>query len=250
MPAFTSISRASVCAWLILFSLQTAQAGDANGRTLQPEEADFSNTPFTEYGEFNEEKDEEADTRFLQYGRFFGTSVGLGYETVTGNRGLLWQGGFPMIDLKLHYWLDFNFAINLGFYFAHHQYLAAEADGGQVNVNMAHVGVDLKYYFDTQNLSASISFASPFLILGVGSYTKTETTLSQESVDPDTALGLSLGAGLEFTIRPKKVYLLLEGKYHLPTFKDSQSTQFESSNGIADLTGNFVTVTGSILFTW
>ena len=82
---------------------------------MQPEEEDFSSSPFTEYGEFNEEQDEAADTKFFQYGRLFGVSLGLGFEGVTGNRGLLWQGGFPMIEMKVHYWFDFNVALDLGF---------------------------------------------------------------------------------------------------------------------------------------
>src|SRR5947209_990104 len=45
--------------------------GPRGDRTLQPEEEDFTNTPYTEYGEFNEEEEEAADTRFFQYGRFF-----------------------------------------------------------------------------------------------------------------------------------------------------------------------------------
>src|SRR5690348_7039292 len=62
-------------------------------RTLQPEEDDYKGTPFTEYGDFNDENEEDEDTKFFQSGRFFGVSAGLGFEGATGNRGAIWQGG-------------------------------------------------------------------------------------------------------------------------------------------------------------
>src|SRR4051812_45090894 len=96
---------------LLLFFPALGRA-EAKDRTLLPEEDDFSTTPFTEYGEFNnQEAEEEEDTKFFQYGRFFGLSIGFGTQGVTGNRGQLWQGGFPMVEFKLHYWFDFNIAM-------------------------------------------------------------------------------------------------------------------------------------------
>src|SRR5438045_3135633 len=86
--------------WLGLLASPVWAAG--TDQTLQPEEDDYSATPFTEYGEFNEEAEEATDQKFFQYGRFFGVSVGLGLDGALGNRAKLWRGGFPMIDFKLH----------------------------------------------------------------------------------------------------------------------------------------------------
>ena len=47
------------------WKLQYAGGSD---RTNKPEEDDFTQTPYTEYGSFNEEKEEEEDTKFFQYG--------------------------------------------------------------------------------------------------------------------------------------------------------------------------------------
>lgn len=220
-------------------------------KTFQPEEEDFSNTPFTEYGEFNEEADEEADAKFFAHGRFFGVSLGLGFEGVTGNRGVLYQGGFPMVDGKLHYWFDFNFAIDMDFYFASHFYETSTDNGGHVDVSLIHVGLDVKYYFDTKNLSSAISFANPYILAGFGAYSQTKSSFVQSTTEPaDTSIGMGLGGGLEFTLAPKKCYLEFEGKYHIVTFQDTFSTSFQSSNNIPDLTGGFYTFTANILFTW
>lgn len=217
-------------------------------KTLQSEEDDFSSTPYTEYGEFNEEEDEAAETRFLQHGRFFGVSLGLGYEGVLGNRSLLWQGGFPAVELKLHYWFDFNLAMDLGFYTASHFYETSVRNAGHVDAYIFRLGVDVKYYFDTKNVAAPISFAHPYVLLGAGSFSKTETSQTQATTTPDSAFGLSFGGGLEFVMSPRKTYFALEAKVHPLTFKDTYTPDYLPS--IDDLTGVFYTVMGSILFTW
>lgn len=241
-------------AWLLLPALAHADesASGASGekaKVYTPEEDDFSSTPFTEFGEFSEAADEEADAKFMAHGRSHGVSLGLGFEGVTGNRGAVYEGGFPMVDVKLHYWFDFNFAMDLNLYFASHSFTGGASDG-ETEVNLTHVGIDIKYYFDTKNLSAPITFANPYLIAGFGSYTQVKSTTEVNSTEAsDTGLGLAFGAGLEFAVSPKKCYLELEGRYHIVSFKDRFSSDFKSV-GINDLTGGLYTVSTSLLFTW
>ncbi len=216
------------------------------------ENEDYSESPIENYADSSQDEKQEAeDSKFYQYGRFFGVSLGLGYEAVDGNRGQLWQGGFPMVDFKLHYWFDFNIALDLGFYTAYHFYDAPNVNNlGHVDVNMFNVGMDVKYYFDTQNLAAPLSFANPYLALGFGTYTHTDSSVTQGGTPSSTtALGVRGGGGLEFAIKPKSIYFELEGKIHMIFFNDNYSGTF-SSMGIPDLTGNFYTVSGNLLFTW
>jgi opacity protein-like surface antigen len=236
-------------------SLARADLADPSpsGKSLTPEEDDFTGSPYTNYGEFNnQEAEEEADELFFQYGRFFGLSLGLGYEPVTGNRGLLYTGGFPTIEFKLHYWFDFNFALNIDVYSASHSFLNPNPAIGHTDVNIVHLGLELKYYFDTKDLSSTISFANPYIIGGVGPYTKTQTSAGVATPDTDTSIGLDVGAGLEFAVSPKKVYIEFEGRLHIVQFKDQFDTEFSAPNagGIPDLTGQLVTLTGAILFTF
>lgn len=225
---------------------ETSKGGEKAGKA---EDDDFSGTPFTEYGEFNEAAEEEEDAKFFQFGRFFGVSLGMGFQFVDGNRGALWQGGFPVVDFKLHYWFNFNIAVDMGFRTAQQYYDTTVQGLGHVDVNMLWVGIDIKYYFDTKDLSAPISFANPYLLLGTGNYSKTQTSNAQQTQDQDNSLGVSGGAGLEFTVSPRKVYFELEAKINVVTFKDTYTTDYQSA-GLQDLTGNFYTITGSLLFTW
>src|SRR6185295_11309278 len=162
-----------------------------------------------------------------------------GYDHVTGNRGILWQGGFPTLEFKLHYWFDFNFAMCLDVISASHSFDDPDPAFGHEDVTLTHLGLELKYYIDVKNLSSTITFANPYIIAGVGPYTKSETSLAAGATDTDTSIGFSAGVGMEFAVSPKKVYFEFEGRVHVVNFKDTFTTKFQgaSSLGLDDLTG-------------
>lgn len=225
------------------------------GRTVTPEEDDYRQTPYTSFGEFSDEEEAE-DTRFFQYGRFFGVSLGLGYEGALGNRGSLYTGGLPAFSLRVHYWFDFNFALTLGIYSAKHQYTGSKDSGGsnaqKNDVNIFAFGSELRYYFDTKDATAPITFAGPFLQVGVGSYSKSENDVGSPGSDSkNAALGLSFGGGLEFPLKPRKSYLNLEAKFHAVSF-DDDGLQVTSTGGkvVKDTSGMLFTMMASILFTY
>jgi hypothetical protein len=114
----------------------------ARSKTLEPEEEDLKGTPYTQYGEFNEQDEEEAVTRYLQYGRFFGVSFGGGLTGVTGVRGTLYQGGLPSFELKLHYWFDFDLAMEMAVNFSSHYFDTVTR--GRVDTTLLRLGLDLK----------------------------------------------------------------------------------------------------------
>lgn len=261
MLACASTSKFALLASLALalpisgFAVEAPPPDSAQGRTQQPEEDDFKQTPFTTFGEFNDEEEAE-DTRFFRYGRFFGVSVGLGYEGAMGNRGSLYTGGVPAFELRVHYWFDFNYALTLGIYSAKHQYTGARVDSDlsttKHDFNLFKYGAELRYYFDTRDATAPVTFAGPFLILGVGNYSKSENDITQpDSVQKDTAIGLSFGGGLEFPLRPRKSYLNLEGKFHAISFNDTGLPVTTSSGRVVnDTSGMFFTMLASVLFTY
>ncbi len=257
-PACTSTSSRRLFSFATALVLVLAAGSPfvhaAEQRTEKAEEDDYEATPFTQYGEFNEQQDEDEDARFLQSGRFFGFSLGGGYQGATGNRGALWQGGFPVIDFRMHYWFDFNFALSLGFHLAPHFYeaagIAAPAETiGSSTVNFSRVGVDIRYYFDVKDVTAAIAFMNPYIQVGLGSYSKTETNVASGLPSNDNAFGLGTGGGLEFVLSPRKSFLQIDGKLHMVSFIDVDTTRF-TGDGLDDLSGYFYTITTSIMFTW
>ncbi|MBL7715767.1 MAG: outer membrane beta-barrel protein [Bdellovibrionales bacterium] len=225
--------------------------GGANslGAPQDPEEDDFSTSPYTEYGELSNDEEQEAeDTKFFMYGRLFGLSIGAGAVGATGNRGQAYQPGFPSFELRAHYWFDFNVAIDLGF--ASMPFSFSPPAGGVTDVTIQNFSVDVKYYLTTTNLPAAIAFANPYFILGFGGYSKREFTFSTGASEaPDTQPGPALGAGLEFALRKRRLYLSFEGKLHLPRFRDTTSPDFQTF-GVSDLSGQFYSVVTGLLFVW
>jgi opacity protein-like surface antigen len=240
---------------LVLVAVQTSTtacaaepgAPPSTQRTDQPEEPDLKGSPYTEYGEFDERDEEDEVTRFLQYGRFFGVSLGGGLSGATGNRGSLYQGGFPSFELKLHYWFDFNFAVEMALNVNSH-FFETQARGA-VDTTLLRTGLDLKYYIPVFNLAAPISFANPYLTLGFGSFQKTDRFQREETVDNDSSVGLTVGAGLEFVMSPRRSSFYISGKASSVTFKDSQTADYEAE-GFPNLSGLFYTLTAGFLFTW
>ncbi|OFZ80131.1 MAG: hypothetical protein A2583_16280 [Bdellovibrionales bacterium RIFOXYD1_FULL_53_11] len=218
-------------------------------KTLQPEDDDFTSTPFTEYGEFNEDAEEAEESKFFQQGRFFGVSLRSGYEGLTGNRGQLWRGGFPVIDVKVHYWFDFTVAIDIGINSVKHYY-EGTSTAGRTDISMFQMGLDVKYYFDTRNLSAALTAAHPYVLAGIASFSKNESSDNDKIVNSDSGMGFAAGGGLEFAIKQKKIYLSLEGKYHFINFKDTYTQNFIKTHSLPDLTGGFYQTLLGIMFTW
>lgn len=261
-PALSISSRWRTVLVLTLLCLMPAShalAAAGDSRTQTPEEDDYGDTPFTRYGEFNDEEEEAADTAFFQYGRLFGVSLGAGFEGVSGNRGALYQGGFPQVELKVHYWFDFNFGLDLTVSTVQHTYeikdpTTPQSLVGRYKAVINRLGLDMKYYFDTKDLSAPISFANPYIFAGFGAFSKSETsTASSSDADIDSKLGFTAGAGLEFTIKPKKSYFYIEGKAHAVQFEDTTSDVLAgttSSPHLADRTGFFYAFSAGVLFTW
>lgn len=257
MRAFIFISKTLAAAWaLFLSSLllsPLAHGEDLNSTGIsssaadQPESPDYSETPYTRFGEFNEEKDEAEATAFFQNGRFFGVSVGSGIHGVTGDRGIIWQGGFPMLDFRLHVWLTLGLAVQLQIAYAPYSY---QDSSTRVDVSLYRMGADLKYYFDLANLSSALTFANPYIFAGGGVFTKNQANISNTAQqDSENAPGLSFGAGLEFPIKDRKVYANLEMGFHAVTFSDRFSTRFRSQ-GAASQKGLFYSTAVSLLFTW
>lgn len=208
--------------------------------------------PFSEYGEFDSSEDEAADERFFQFGRFFGVGLGFGSTTATGNAGQLYQGGFPTVDFRIDYWFDFQFALQFDIANSKHNY-DVQPDG-LTDVNLFRTMIQVKYYLDTRDLSAPITFVSPHLIAGGGFYRRTDNVEGSDATTANTtetvnAFGFNAGLGLELTLKPKKTYLQFEGLVHFVQFSDQFDQKFARA-GIPDKTGAWISAGVSILWTW
>ena len=244
--SFALVSLTSSGAW----AATAAGAASPSNKTLQPEDEDYSPSPYTAYGEFNQDEDEAEEMRFYQHGRLFGVGVLLGASGATGNRGKLWQGGVPSVKVMTQYWFNFNLALQLELMTFKHNY---ETSTDTFTANILALGMNFKYYIDTKNLSATLTFANPHFIIGFADYAKTELASKSATTDPaDHALGLNAGLGFEFPLVNRKTYVAFETRAHFVSFKDSESPKYQApaDGGFDNLQGFFYTFHLGLVATW
>ena len=226
--------------------------GDPNAPAIpsgKKEETELfdQSSPYLEYGDFNMAEEENQDALYFQYGRFFGFSLGLGYQTATGNRGKLYDPAIPRFDIRIHYWFNFNFALELGLFMANHSF---KYENTTFETKFIGYGMHLKYYFDVRDASAALTFSNPFLSGGIGAWSMSQTKVGSTQPDKDSTLSLDIGGGLEFPIVYKKTYFILEALYHTQSFADSNGNNNEFGNRVPDLNGGFITLMGHFMFVW
>ena len=241
-----------------------AASGGSGGKTetrstTDSDEDDFKQTPYTRFGEFQSDDEEAEDARFFQFGRFFGVGLGAGFEGATGNRGTLYQGGFPTLEAKVVYWFDFQTSMVLSIMNSKHSFSGIlDPNGGNTesaryDVNIMRIGADFRYYADTKDLSAPITFANPYFTAGIGNYRMTQTQLGGDdsSKIEDSSFGFAMGGGFEFIMQPKKSYFNLEARIHSVSFSNSGTEiKLTGDKVLTGQDGLFFTLMGSILFTW
>ncbi len=250
-----SISRKTFLTVALLSNLHflpTLALAQAQGAFDQPAETDdsgsFLSGPFSEYGEF-ENEDEESDEKFFQYGRFFGVGLGLGFTAPMGNAGKLYQGGFPTLDFRLNYWFDFLVALQISVRNSKHSYDVLP--DRQTSTNLFRLLAQVKYYFDTKDLAAPITFVSPHIIFGGGYYQRTDTFAELKESENSSTFGLNAGIGFELTFKPKKMYLQIESTANVMTFSDAYDPKYMNSGaGIDDRTGIWFDTVVAIMWTW
>ena len=201
--------------------------------------------PFSDFVPFEDEYDVDEDERFMYFGRFFGVSLGTGFNTFTGNIGKLYNTALPIMDFRLIYFFDFRLAGSLGISSASHAFAATQT--GSVSVNLMRINADLKYYFNTKNVGAAITSASPYLIGGVSQTFRAQTFNDLGQVQKDNALAVSAGGGVEFALKPRKTSLGFETRLHQIFFRDRYAETF-ADDGIPDTTGNMVSFTTNVTF--
>lgn len=208
----------------------------------QTSDVDEAFDPFSDYNEFEQDADEEADINFFKNGRYLTLGLQLGYRGFTG-------GGFAqaytpsaVYGVQFSYFFDIQIAGSLGFSMGDHNVqFQSFTDAALTNVSNTYTGtvniqtidVNVKYYFNTENVTKGLADLNPYLIVGAGSYKRTYNLSNQLSVPPDNVIGFKAGLGLEIPLLRHRAYLGFQGSYHYVQFPDENKHFIEEgSNGI------------------
>src|SRR5207248_383221 len=89
----------------------------------------------------------------------------------------------------------------------------------EFSTNLIPITGGFRYYFDTKDAPRAIAIANPYLAAGAGVYMRSQSVTQQfglkASGDSSTAsFGIYPGAGVEFNIYRKHIYLGMDLRYH------------------------------------
>lgn len=225
--------RISLLCLILLMSLsflKNAEAQEATGA-----EAVGSYDPFSDYSEFEEASEEEADINFFRNGRFLTIGLKGGMRGFTGTYGDIQSNG-GNIGLYLAFFLDLRFALQVSYSTSSHDLSLIDDDNERITgtVELSGTSFSIKYFTNTQNVTKGLSSFNPYLIGGFSQLYRTTKSPNTQAYSRDGALGLDFGGGIEIPVSRNKVYLGLEAIYSYINFEDENtrfSTKSPSLNG-------------------
>ncbi len=214
---FRFLSRLMIVTLLAILSVIHAPKAHAQ------EGADDTYDPFADYSEFEESAEEEADINFFRNGRFFTLGFIGGYRGMTETMGRIEKPG-ASFGLFLSYFFDLRFAMQLSFLTGDHS-LSFNSGGTNItgNVAISDIGMNLKYYLNTQNVTKGLAQLNPYLIGGFSQVYRTTTVVGQSGFGKEGAMGFDLGAGLELPMMRNKMFFGGQLAYQLVTFPNENS---------------------------
>lgn len=221
---FPLLSCVLACTLITTFasSQARAQQGPNDGIRVAQSEGDDAYDPFADYSEFEESADEEEDLNFFRNGRMLTIGFLGGYRGWTQTLGKLYTGA-PTFGLYLSYFFDLRFAIQFGFLASEHTlYIPKTANYERIqgNVSVNDIAFNLKYYFNTQNVTRGLADLNPYVIGGFSQVYRTTTVSGNDNFAKDSAFGFNAGAGIEIPMMRNKMYFGLQATYQLINFSD------------------------------
>lgn len=200
-------------------------------QTITPE-ADDSFDPFSDYNEFEQETEEEADIHFLRNGRYLTLGLLAGYRGFTEGFAEGYQGGLNY-GVQFSYFFDLNLAAALSYGTGDHAvfFQSFDDDGVFADVSQTYSGtvniqvfdIHLKYYVNTDNVTKGLAELNPYALVGTGLFVRTYN-LDQSFVnDPDKVIGFRFGGGIEFPVVQRRFYFGAQVLYNYVDFPDENN---------------------------
>ncbi len=203
--------------------------------------------PFIDYSEFEEAGQEEADINFFRNGRLLTAGIAVGQRTFTEGMADIFENDVSY-GLFLSYFFDLRFALQFSYMTGSHG-LAISSGGTKVtgDAKINSIGVDIKYYFNTQNVTKGLAQFNPYLLGGFSSVSRESNTAGQTEFGKDSAMAFDAGAGIEFPIMRNEMYLGAQALYQLVSFKDENTELQIGGTGTGKYpNGDFLTFTAII----
>lgn len=204
----------------------------------QATDGDEGFDPFSDYNESEQSAEEEADINFFKNGRFLTLGLMLGYRGYTGGFS---QAYSPTVSwgFQFSYFFDLQLATSLsysisdsGVDFNSYNDDAFTSISQQYTgtVNLQIFSLNTKYYFNTENVTRGLADLNPYILFGVGQYTRTYNLASQTDLVPDKPIGFTLASGIEIPLLRHRAYLGLQATYHFVYFPDENNERIQETS--------------------
>lgn len=213
------------------YSLHQTSSPEQPYRLYAQSETDDSYDPFSDYSEFDEASDEEADINFFRNGRFVSVGFALGMRGFTGQLNKLYGSG-PTYGLFLSYFFDLRMALELGFQTGDHSFQVSNGtDQLAGNVSLTFIHMNLKYYFNTQNVTRGLADLNPYFLGGFSQVYRTYTIEGGDIPSREATVGMNAGLGIEIPILRRKAFFGAQATYRYVNFKDENSVITSNQTG-------------------
>lgn len=209
----------------------SAQAAERS-YLLAENEIDDSYDPFSDYSEFDEASEEEADINFFRHGRFVTVGFNIGMRGFTGELNKLYSSS-PTYGLFLSYFMSMRSAIELGFNTGDHDFKAVTTnDSLSGNVSLTLIHLNYKYYFNPQNLTRGLGALNPYILGGFSQVYRTYTIQGSDVFSRESTMGVNAGLGLEVPVMRKKAFIGGQAVYRYINFRDENTPITNTTKGI------------------
>lgn len=191
--------------------------------------------PFSDYNENEASAEEEADINFFKNGRFLTLGLMLGYQGFTDGFSQGYTAA-PSWGFQFSYFFDLQIATSLSYSMSDHAVdfssyndanftSLSERYTGTVNIQTFDLNV--KYYFNTENVTRGLADLNPYILLGVGQFIRTYNLSKALPLEPDKPVGFKMATGIEIPLMRHRAYLGLQATYHYVQFPDENNDRIE-----------------------
>lgn len=212
-----------VALFLVAFSLCPTALAQFSEEDVS---ADDTYDPFADFSEFEASADEEEDIHFFKNGRFFNMAFLLGGRIWTGELSQITDAS-PVYGIYLTYFFDLRTALQVSFVHGEHSMNVAPDtgpdgpyEGFTGNVALTTISADIKYYFNTSNITRGFADLNPYVIGGFSMNQRTISVAGEDVLAKSSPTGFQAGGGLEIPIARNKMYVGFQLMYHYVNFPD------------------------------
>lgn len=225
----------------ILFCLLAFSLFPQHVRAQSSTEVDESFDPFSDYNEFDQDADEEADINFFKNGRMLTMGLQLGYRGFTDGFSQAYTPSL-LYGFQFTYFFDLQTALGLNYATGDHNvnFTSYNDDAmtdvsnrysGSVNIQV--IDVSFKYFFNTENVTRGLADLNPYMTIGAAYFIRTYNISLEAEIPADKVFGAKAALGIEIPLLRRRAFLGFQGTFHYVQFPDENKRFIEETKPAA-----------------